>query len=196
MTLTAAPPPAVVDGNVRLDSAAPAATVHIPAAGQGGLFLGTGERVPPQAMMLLAESGSTAVWVGEQGVRYYAHGRSLAQSTRLLEAQAKAVCSSCPVVAACREKSRRSARTKRRSWRSITSSFVIDRTAEGIDITCSSEGLTKRYTFSPDGSRILFLSTRETDYGGLYTMKVNGTDTRLLKTLRTDMMGVVGRTTR
>lgn len=42
-------------------------------------------------MMLLAESGSTAVWVGEQGVRYYAHGRSLAKSSRLLEAQASLV---------------------------------------------------------------------------------------------------------
>jgi CRISPR-associated protein Cas1 len=31
------------------------------------------------------------VWVGEQGVRYYAHGRTLARSTRLLQAQAAAV---------------------------------------------------------------------------------------------------------
>ncbi|MEV0760408.1 type I-E CRISPR-associated endonuclease Cas1e [Nocardia sp. NPDC050435] len=44
-----------------------------------------------QAMMLQAESGSTAVWVGERGVRYYAHGRSLARTSRLLEAQALAV---------------------------------------------------------------------------------------------------------
>ena len=36
----------------------------------------------------MAESGSTVVWVGEEGVRYYAHGRSLAHSSRLLEAQA------------------------------------------------------------------------------------------------------------
>jgi len=42
-------------------------------------------------MVLLAESGSTAVWVGEHGVRYYAHGRTLAYSTRLLLAQAKLV---------------------------------------------------------------------------------------------------------
>ncbi|MGH3450455.1 MAG: type I-E CRISPR-associated endonuclease Cas1e, partial [Haloechinothrix sp.] len=66
-------------------------TVHIPAASLGTLLLGPGTRVTHQAMMLLAESGSTAVWVGEQGVRYYAHGRSLARSTRLLEAQAAAV---------------------------------------------------------------------------------------------------------
>lgn len=66
-------------------------TVHIPAAALGALLLGPGTTVTQQAMMLLAESGSTAVWVGEQGVRYYAHGRSLAQSSRLLEAQAELV---------------------------------------------------------------------------------------------------------
>lgn len=65
--------------------------VHIPAATVGALLLGPGTRVTHQAMMLLAESGSTAVWVGERGVRYYAHGRSLARSSRLLEAQAAAV---------------------------------------------------------------------------------------------------------
>ncbi|MBF6253224.1 type I-E CRISPR-associated endonuclease Cas1 [Nocardia farcinica] len=65
--------------------------VHIPAATVGALLLGPGTRVTHQAMMLLAESGSTAVWVGERGVRYYAHGRSLARSSRLLEAQAVAV---------------------------------------------------------------------------------------------------------
>jgi CRISPR-associated protein Cas1 len=66
-------------------------TVHIPAASLGVLLLGPGTKVTHQAMQLLAESGSTAIWVGEQGVRYYAHGRSLASSTRLLEAQASLV---------------------------------------------------------------------------------------------------------
>lgn len=66
-------------------------TVHIPAAAPGALLLGPGTTVSQQAMALLAESGSTAVWVGEQGVRYYAHGRSLARSSRLLEAQAALV---------------------------------------------------------------------------------------------------------
>ncbi|GAB95252.1 CRISPR-associated protein Cas1 [Kineosphaera limosa] len=46
--------------------------VHIPTATLGALLLGPGTRVTHQAMMLLAESGSTAVWVGERGVRYYA----------------------------------------------------------------------------------------------------------------------------
>ncbi|MBE1877450.1 type I-E CRISPR-associated endonuclease Cas1e [Myceligenerans pegani] len=66
-------------------------TVHIPAASLGALLLGPGTTVSQQAMVLLAESGSTVVWVGERGVRYYAHGRSLARSTRLLEAQAEVV---------------------------------------------------------------------------------------------------------
>ncbi|MBF4163032.1 type I-E CRISPR-associated endonuclease Cas1e [Nocardioides acrostichi] len=66
-------------------------TVHIPAATLGALLLGPGSTVSHQAMVLMAESGSTAVWIGERGVRYYAHGRGLAESTRLLEAQAAAV---------------------------------------------------------------------------------------------------------
>lgn len=66
-------------------------TVHIPAATLGAVLLGPGTTVSQQAMLLLAESGSTAVWVGEQGVRYYAHGRSLARSSRLLETQAALV---------------------------------------------------------------------------------------------------------
>ena len=65
--------------------------VHVPAAGLGVLMLGPGTTVTQQAMMLLADNGSTAIWVGEHGVRYYAHGRSLAKSSRLLIAQAAAV---------------------------------------------------------------------------------------------------------
>lgn len=63
-------------------------TVHIPAAGLGALLLGPGTRISHQAMVLIGQSGTTAVWVGERGVRCYAHGRSLARSSRLLEAQA------------------------------------------------------------------------------------------------------------
>ncbi|TDP92576.1 CRISPR-associated Cas1 family protein [Leucobacter luti] len=66
-------------------------TVHIPAAALGVLLLGPGTTVSHQAMMLIAESGSTAVWVGEHGVRYYAHGRSLTRGSRLLDAQASLV---------------------------------------------------------------------------------------------------------
>lgn len=66
-------------------------TVHVPAAMIGALLLGPGTRVTHQAMMLLAESGSTCVWTGENAVRYYAHGRTLTRSSRLLEAQAALV---------------------------------------------------------------------------------------------------------
>ncbi len=66
-------------------------TVHVPAATLGAVLLGPGTKVTHQAMVLLAESGSTAVWVGEHAVRYYAHGRSLSRRSRLLEAQAERV---------------------------------------------------------------------------------------------------------
>ncbi|MCZ7423712.1 type I-E CRISPR-associated endonuclease Cas1e [Verrucosispora sp. WMMA2121] len=65
--------------------------IHIPAATLGVLLLGPGTSITQQAMMLLADNGATAVWVGEHGVRYYAHGRPLARSSRLLVAQAVAV---------------------------------------------------------------------------------------------------------
>lgn len=65
--------------------------VHIPSASLGVLLLGPGTNITHQAMVLLADSGSTAIWVGEQGVRYYASGRSLARSSRLVEAQARLV---------------------------------------------------------------------------------------------------------
>lgn len=65
--------------------------IHIPSATLGALLLGPGTRVTHQAMMLIAESGATVVWVGERGVRYYAHGRTLSSSSRLIEAQARLV---------------------------------------------------------------------------------------------------------
>ena len=66
-------------------------TLHIPAAQIGALLLGPGTTISHQAMVLLAESGATGAWVGERGVRCYAHGRSLARSSRLLLAQADLV---------------------------------------------------------------------------------------------------------
>ncbi|MGH3496003.1 MAG: type I-E CRISPR-associated endonuclease Cas1e [Nocardioidaceae bacterium] len=77
------------DGNA-ITAADQRGVVHIPAATLGALLLGPGSTVSHQAMVLLAESGATAVWIGERGVRYYAHGRGLSQSSRLLEAQAAA----------------------------------------------------------------------------------------------------------
>ncbi|UUU45136.1 type I-E CRISPR-associated endonuclease Cas1e [Streptomyces sp. NBC_00162] len=63
-------------------------TTHIPSATIGTLLLGPGTRITHQAMSVLGENGAAVAWVGEQGVRYYAGGRSLNRSATLLEAQA------------------------------------------------------------------------------------------------------------
>lgn len=68
-----------------------AGVVHVPAADLGVLMLGPGTRVTHQAMLLLAGNGATVIWVGEYGVRYYAHGRALAETSRLIDAQARLV---------------------------------------------------------------------------------------------------------
>lgn len=65
--------------------------IHVPAATVASVMLGPGTSISHQAMMLLADSGACTVWMGEQGVRYYAHGRPLARTSRLLEAQARLV---------------------------------------------------------------------------------------------------------
>lgn len=66
-------------------------TVHVPAAVLAVLMLGPGTTISHQAMLLLADSGVCTVWVGEQGVRYYAHGRPLSRSSKLLQAQVERV---------------------------------------------------------------------------------------------------------
>lgn len=65
--------------------------VRIPAAMLGILLLGPGTNISHRAMELLGESGTSIAWVGEHGIRNYAHGRSLAHSSRFLELQAKLV---------------------------------------------------------------------------------------------------------
>ncbi len=65
--------------------------VHVPAASLAALLLGPGVRITHGAISLLGDSGVSIVWVGERGVRYYAHGRSLSASSRLAEAQAAIV---------------------------------------------------------------------------------------------------------
>lgn len=66
-------------------------TVKIPAAMIGVLFLGPGTDISHRAVELLGDTGTSMVWVGERGVRQYAHGRALAHSTKLLEKQARLV---------------------------------------------------------------------------------------------------------
>lgn len=66
-------------------------TVYIPAAMVSVLLLGPGVDITHRAMELIGDSGVSVVWVGEHGVRQYAHGRSLGHSARFLEQQAKLV---------------------------------------------------------------------------------------------------------
>ncbi len=66
-------------------------TVHVPAASIGVLLLGPGTSVSHRAMELIGDAGTSVIWVGEHGVRYYAHGRPLTHSSRLLTRQAELV---------------------------------------------------------------------------------------------------------
>ena len=69
-------------------------TVRIPVAMIGVLLLGPGTDISHRAVELIGDAGTSMVWVGERGVRQYAHGRSLAHSTKFLERQAKLVSNS------------------------------------------------------------------------------------------------------
>lgn len=66
-------------------------TMKIPVAMVGVLMLGPGTEISHRAMELIGDTGTGIIWVGERGVRNYAHGRALAHSTRYLEKQAKLV---------------------------------------------------------------------------------------------------------
>ncbi|MDR1206200.1 MAG: type I-E CRISPR-associated endonuclease Cas1e [Peptococcaceae bacterium] len=66
-------------------------TVHVPAAALGVVMLGPGSNISHRAVELLGDAGASIIWVGERGVRYYAHGRPLTHSSRLLIAQAALV---------------------------------------------------------------------------------------------------------
>lgn len=65
--------------------------VHIPAASISVLLLGPGTRITHRGMELIGESGVTVIWVGENGVRYYASGRPLTHRAGLLMRQAALV---------------------------------------------------------------------------------------------------------
>ena len=66
-------------------------TVHVPAASLGVLMLGPGTNISHRAMELIGSTGTSVIWVGEHGVRYYAHGNPLTHSARLLIRQAELV---------------------------------------------------------------------------------------------------------
>ena len=65
--------------------------VYVPAAIISVLMLGPGIDITHRAMELIGDSGMSVVWVGEYGVKQYAHGRALNHSSTLLEKQAKLV---------------------------------------------------------------------------------------------------------
>lgn len=65
--------------------------IFIPAAAITTLLLGPGSTITHRAMELIGDSGVGVIWVGEHGVRYYAHGRALSSHTRLLLRQAELV---------------------------------------------------------------------------------------------------------
>lgn len=68
-------------------------TIHVPAATIAVLMLGPGIDISHHAVMLLGECGVTVVWVGEEGVRYYAHGSGLSTGSDLIQRQAQLVSS-------------------------------------------------------------------------------------------------------
>ncbi|MHC0429814.1 type I-E CRISPR-associated endonuclease Cas1e [Streptomyces sp. O3] len=63
-------------------------TVRVPAALIAVVLLGPGTRVTHGAVRLLADSGTTVCWVGEQGVRMYAAGLGPSRGSDLLQRQA------------------------------------------------------------------------------------------------------------
>ncbi|WP_367342265.1 type I-E CRISPR-associated endonuclease Cas1e [Limosilactobacillus sp.] len=79
----------------RKDSAVTVSTkdgvVFIPSAIVSVLMLGPGVDITHRAMELIGDTGMSVVWVGEHGVRQYAHGCSLNHSARFLQSQAKLV---------------------------------------------------------------------------------------------------------
>lgn len=63
----------------------------IPAAMISCLLLGPGTDISHRAMELIGDTGTTILWVGENGVRLYAQGRALSKSSRMIEKQAELV---------------------------------------------------------------------------------------------------------
>lgn len=65
--------------------------VRLPATMVASLLLGPGTRLTHAAMRLLADSGTSVCWVGENGVRMYAAGVSTSHTSRYLVRQAALV---------------------------------------------------------------------------------------------------------
>ncbi|WP_327150301.1 type I-E CRISPR-associated endonuclease Cas1e [Nocardia sp. NBC_01329] len=66
-------------------------TVRVPAALVAAMLLGPGTRITHAAAALLADSGTTICWIGQQGVRMYAAGIGPSRGAGLLMQQAHLV---------------------------------------------------------------------------------------------------------
>lgn len=64
---------------------------YIPSGAISVLLLGPGTDVSHRAMELIGDAGIGVCWVGEHGVRYYAGGRPLTHSSRMVVRQAELV---------------------------------------------------------------------------------------------------------
>lgn len=58
--------------------------IHIPSGMISVLLLGPGTEITHRAMELMGDAGISVCWIGEHGVRYYAGGRALTHSSRLI----------------------------------------------------------------------------------------------------------------
>lgn len=61
----------------------------VPSSMLAVLLLGPGCSITHRAIELIADSGTMVIWVGEEGVRYYCHGKPLTHSSSLLIKQAE-----------------------------------------------------------------------------------------------------------
>ncbi|MFC6593173.1 type I-E CRISPR-associated endonuclease Cas1e [Deinococcus lacus] len=67
----------------------PEGMIEIPCASLGVLLLGPGSSVSHSAMVALSRTGCSVVWVGEQGVRFYAAGVGESSKSHRLMRQAR-----------------------------------------------------------------------------------------------------------
>lgn len=66
-------------------------TLVIPSASCMAIILGPGATVTHDAVKLLGGTGTAVIWMGADQTRFYASGRPLSESAKLIEAQAKIV---------------------------------------------------------------------------------------------------------
>lgn len=69
-----------------------AGRIHVPAASLSVLMLGPGTSITHGAVYLLAQSGCSVVWVGEDSTRFYAQGMGETRRAYRLLKQAEMVC--------------------------------------------------------------------------------------------------------